>query len=299
MMWRRLPPSRMLVMFEAVIQCGGVTRAATTMNVSQPSVTQTIRQLEEHIGVPLFDRTVRPLRLTEAGRLLHEATYSGFNNIISAIDEMSWLKGSSVRPCTVAAPVGFATYWLMPRLAHFSAQYPDYPVNVLTTQEGAPLLSPRVDIAIRFGSGPWTDGQSDNLFDERIRPVCSPALARKSTDNNIPFDNVTLIHVEFNDSRWTSWDEYLQMTQRPKRGIRNSLHFTNYVQAAQAALDGRGLMLGWRSITYDMEREGRLVPMYGDAVAAKDSFVLVRKFDSRNKSVELLAGWLIEKAKCY
>ena len=296
-MWRKLPPSRLLLTFEAVIRCGGIKRAAVDLNVSQPSITQAIKQLEERVGVPLLDRSTRPLRLTEAGRLLHEATYAGFSSIIAAIDEIGWLKDESARPCTIAAPVGFVTYWLMPRLAYFNAEYPGNPVNVLSTQEGAPALSPRIDIAIRFGSGPWTDGETDELFPEIIQPVCSPALARKIREDDTPFEDVPLIHVEFSDSRWTTWDEYLQMAGRPRRGIRSGLHFTNYVQAAQAALDGRGLMLGWRSISYDMEREGRLVPMLGETLAANDGFVLVRKFGPRSKSVDLLAHWLLDRGR--
>lgn len=115
----------------------------------------------------------------------------------------------------------------------------------------------------------------------------------------VPFKDVKLIHVEFAEARWTSWDEYLQMIGQPKRGTRHGLHYTNYVQATQAALDGQGLMLGWRSITETMEKEGRLIPMYGKAVPSKDSFVLVRKYGSRrSKSVDLLATWLLKIAKC-
>ena len=296
-MWRKLPPSRLLLIFEAVIRCGGIKRAAADLNVSQPSITQAVKQLEERVGVSLFDRSTRPLILTEAGRILHEATQAGFNGIIAAIDEIGWLTGDGTQPCTLAAPVGFVTYWLMPRLAHFNAEYPQHPVNVLTTQEGAPALSARIDIAIRFGNGPWTDGEAEHLFSETIQPVCAPALARKIQDENIPFEDVPLIHVEFSDSRWTSWDEYLQMAGRPKRGTRGGLHFTNYVQAAQAALDGRGLMLGWRSISYDMQREGRLVPIHGAAIQSNNSFTLVRRFGSRSKSVDLLAAWLLEKGR--
>jgi len=296
-MWKKLPPSRLFIIFAAVIRCGSITQAAADLNMSQPSVTQAIKQLESWIGVLLLDRSRRPTQPTRAGWLLYEAVHAGFNGIIAAIDEISWLKDTASRPVTIAAPMGFATYWLMDHLSSFNEQYPLNPVNVLSTHEGAPLLNPRTDIAIRYGNGPWSDGQADLLFGERIQPVCSPLLAKQITEENLPLEDLTLIHVEYNDNRWTSWDEYLQRIGQPKRGSHHGLSFTNYVQATQATLAARGIMLGWRSIIHTLIKEGKLVPIFGPEIIARDSFFLIRKFDRRSNTVDLLASYLLEKGK--
>jgi len=296
-MRKKLPPSRLLIIFEAVVRCGGISRAAADLNMTQPSVTQAIKQLEAWVGVLLMDRSRRPTHPTRAGWLLHESIQTGFNGIIAAIDEIGWLKDTRSCPLTIEAPIGFATYWLMPHLASFNERYPLNPVNVLSTYESAPLLGSRTAIAIRFGNSSQIGVQSDLLFRERIRPVCSPILAHDIQQKNMPFESVSLIHVEYNDDRWTSWDEYLQMIGWPKRGSCNGLFFTNYIQATQATLDGRGLMLGWDSVVHRMLPEKKLVPLFGEELIARDSFFLLRKFGTRPAAVDLLAEWLLDKGK--
>ena len=297
-MFRSMPPLRLLTVFDAVVRCKGMRSAAAELNVSQPSVSQSVRQLEEYVGIKLFDRSIRPVGLTQAGHILYDSTSASFGSIVAAIEEIGWLNNSTEQPVTIACPVGFATHWLMPRLAEFSALYPRLPVNVVTTQDGAPALSSRIDIAVRFGSGQWTDGEVCFLFSEEIDPVCTPAFAARMKEENVGLDSVTLIHVDFNDARWTSWDEYLRAIDQPRRGPRQGLRFTNYVQATQAALDGRGLMLGWRSITALMVADGRLVPLFGKPVVPDDAFYLVKRRNTpRSNTRGLVAAWLIDVAK--
>ncbi|WP_432420241.1 helix-turn-helix domain-containing protein, partial [Opacimonas viscosa] len=65
-----LPPLRLLVTFEALSRHGSMRDAAARLNVTQPAVSQAVKALEEHVGVALFDRRVRPARLTDAGDML-------------------------------------------------------------------------------------------------------------------------------------------------------------------------------------------------------------------------------------
>lgn len=60
--------SRHINYFLAVAEHGSFTRAASALHVSQPALSQQIRQLEESLGVPLFDRSGRTIRLTDAGK---------------------------------------------------------------------------------------------------------------------------------------------------------------------------------------------------------------------------------------
>lgn len=61
--------SRHINYFLAVAEHGSFTRAASALHVSQPALSQQIRQLEESLGVPLFDRSGRTIRLTDAGEV--------------------------------------------------------------------------------------------------------------------------------------------------------------------------------------------------------------------------------------
>jgi len=251
-MTRALPPLRLLTAFSAVVRTGSIQAAAAELNVTQPAISQAVRQLEEHAGVPLLDRARRPARPTEAGQTLAAAIALGLGQISETLDALRQADAQRDSSVTVACSVGVATYWLMPRLAAFYKAHPACFVNVMTAQSGVPALGEGVDLAIRYGHGRWTDGLVRHLFDEEVAPVCAPPL-RARFEGPVPPDAVSLLHVRTAEASWVTWEDYFRAIGRPpvRRGGQT---FTNYVQTTQAALEGHGLMLGWRSIT------GELVP---------------------------------------
>lgn len=289
-----LPPLRLLTVFEAVIRSGSVQRAAAELNVTQPAVSQALRQLEEHVGTRLLDRSTRPATRTEAGRILEAAVTEGLGRIADAIDHIGRMQ-TTEESTTVACSVGVATYWLMPRLARFSAEHPLATVNVMTTQQGAPRLNPAIDLAIRYGDGKWTDGVVEKLFDERVVPVCSAGYRERMAVEAIPLDRATLLHVNADDPAWIGWPAYFRSLKLSESRA-PSRRFTNYVQATQAALDGQGVMLGWESITGDLVREGRLVELDTEPLVPPDAFYLVsRPAIAERLSARLLGEWLLKK----
>ncbi|MBX9457736.1 MAG: LysR family transcriptional regulator [Rhizobium sp.] len=289
-----LPPLRLLTVFEAVIRCGSVQRAAAELNVTQPAVSQSLRQLEDHVGTRLLDRSTRPATRTEAGRILENAVIEGLGRIADAIDHIGRMQASE-ESTTVACSVGVATYWLMPRLARFSAEHPLASVNVMTTQQGAPRLNPAIDLAIRYGDGKWADGVVEKLFDERVVPVCSAAYRDRMVADSIAVNQATLLHVAADDQAWIGWPAYLR-SLRLAEGRAPSRRFTNYVQATQAALDGQGVMLGWESITGDLVREGRMVELDIAPLVPRDAFYLVSTPGiAERPAARLLADWLLDR----
>ncbi len=72
--------SRHINYFLAVAEHGSFTRAASALHVSQPALSQQIRQLEESLGVPLFDRSGRTIRLTDAGEVWRQSPAGRYMN---------------------------------------------------------------------------------------------------------------------------------------------------------------------------------------------------------------------------
>ncbi len=254
----RFPPLRLLTTFEAVARHGSMRLAAARLNVTQPAVSQALKALEEHVGTTLFDRTTRPAQLTEAGQLLSRAVRDGLGQISAALEDIRALSGQDGAQVMVSCTLGMATYWLMPRLPQFYASHPEITVNVQAPATDLPHLSPGIDIASRYGTGGWREGTTQKLFDERVCPVAAPALLDRLEAEGIGLDGAPLIHVRSpHNQHWAGWEDYLRA-----RGIARSRlsgqTFNNYVQAAQAVLDGRGVMLGWRSIASGAVRDGAL-----------------------------------------
>jgi LysR family glycine cleavage system transcriptional activator len=288
-MSRLLPPLRLLLAFEGVVRGKSMQRAAEELNVSQPAISQALKQLEDFVGTRLMDRRTRPISLTDAGRILAAATAEGLQRISDALSEIRALTAKDDESVTIACSVGFGTYWLMPKLAAFYGEFPDIAVNVLTTLQGSPHFTPGVDLAMRYGSGRWTDGQVYKLLDERVVPVCSPALRDSMSTRDL--ETLPLLHVNVDDQNWMTWAQYLSAVDLPPNTAKGR-RFTNYVQATQAALDGQGVLLGWDSITTDLVRDGRLVVVGDRIYAPKQAYYMVVGMPVR-RSATVLRNWLI------
>lgn len=254
-----LPPLRLFGVFEAIAIHGSLSLAARALNVSQPAVSKSLRELETWVGEALFDRSRRPLALTRAGEDLLAATREGFALIGDALAQIARRRAEREGSLRVSCSIGFATYWLMARLARFSVAHPDIAVSVMTTPHDAAPDAPHADVMFRYGHGRWRDGTVITLFEERIDPVASAEFLRSRPIGRPDLSGVPLIHVDVDDASWRTWAGYMQAhgLARPRGGP--DLRFNTYVQATQAALAGQGVMLGWRSITGDLVAEGRLV----------------------------------------
>lgn len=252
-MRRSFPPLRLLTTFEAVIRAGGIQNAAVELNVTQPAVSQAVRALEEHVGVRLLDRRVRPAVMTRNGRTLFDAVSIGMEQIERAIDEIR-ASASAETEVNIACTVCTGTYWLMPRLATFYSAYPEISAKVVTSN-GVPRFGPETDLVIRYRPADWTDEKSDLLFRERVVPVCQPEAAARLGAGD--FGDATLLHVESDGNGWAGWDAYFAAVGLSGKR-RADRYFDNYVQATQAALAGMGVMLGWVSNTADLVSQGRL-----------------------------------------
>src|SRR3982074_1268831 len=116
-MSRTLPPLEMFRFFEAAARHLNFTRAAEEMHVTHGAVSQRIKRLQEHLGNPLFLRSGRPMLLTDEGRRLLERVRAAIGEIAEGVEAIR--SSNRDRILTISMMPGFATYWLLPRLAEF------------------------------------------------------------------------------------------------------------------------------------------------------------------------------------
>lgn len=297
----RLPPLRLLTTFEAVARLGSMRLAAATLNVTQPAVTQALKALEDHVGARLLDRSTRPARLTEAGRQLARATREGLDLIASTIEDIRIQAEGQDRRVAVSCTLGTATYWLMPRLSDFYARHPELLINVQAPPTDLPKVSAGVDVALRYGTGAWADGETTKLFDEVVCPVGHPGLVQRLLSAGTALDGAPLIHVHRDETpHWAGWSEYLA-----RRGLGRPRSegqvFDNYVQAVQAALDGRGLILGWRSITHAAVADGALTAWPDGAVDLGTAYYATLSPASATRpAARAFLDWLVrDSQRCF
>src|SRR2546427_324207 len=174
---RVLPPLETFRFFEAAARHLNFTHAAEEMHVTHGAVSQRIKRLEEDLGTPLFRRTGRSMLLTDEGRRLLERVRAAIGEITEGVEAIR--SSNRDRILTVSMVPGFATYWLLPRLAEFIERHPDIEVNIRPTLSLTDFTRDEVDMAVRFGPRAWPGLISIKLYDEELVPVFSPAFRRR------------------------------------------------------------------------------------------------------------------------
>ncbi len=207
------PPLNALRAFEAAARHLSLTKAALELNVTPGALSHQIRGLEDHLGLKLFDRGVRSIALTAAGKALHPGLQAGFLTIRDALASLNAL--SDTRVLVISTPPGFTAKWLAPRLYRFSTANPEIDVRVSSSMSNANFTTDGVDAAIRNLA---VDAASDEvlevekLLDQTLLPVCSPAFVEKYGPFTSPemLKGVPLIHDESFSSHvdmpnWVDW----------------------------------------------------------------------------------------------
>ena len=169
-----LPPLDLLEAFEAAARHLSFTRAGDELALTQSAVSRQIAALEERLGVALFQRLHRALRLTEAGLRLQRATADVLQRLHAVTDELR--QAQRQKTVVVTTTPGFAGLWLIPRLAAFLALRPDVDVRVSASYSLVQLEREGVDLAIRYCTAENAGPQAVKLFGESVTPVCSPAV---------------------------------------------------------------------------------------------------------------------------
>ena len=207
------PPLNALRAFEAAARHLSLTKAAVELNVTPGALSHQIRGLEDHLGLKLFDRGVRSIALTAAGKALKPGLQAGFLHIRDALASLNRL--ADARVLVISAPPGFTSKWLAPRLYRFSIAYPEIDVRVSSSINNANFTTDGVDAAIRNLRVDAAHDEAlevEKLIDHILAPVCSPAFVEKHGPFASPdmLKRVPLIHDESLASRaaiptWADW----------------------------------------------------------------------------------------------
>ena len=282
-----------LAAFEAAGRHMSLTRASAELNVTPGAVSKHIKLLETEIGAKVFVRLHRSLELTAEGAALLDSLKGAFSQIAETLD--TFRKGGPKRAVTIGTTNAFAQLWLMPRLGRFWKQHQDIVVDhIISDRTQESMISP-VDVRVRYGSGQFQDEVSTKLFDDQIMAVASPDFLKGRTIQSMAdIALLPLLSVEGVDWSWTSWSDFLRDAGVATRRL-NIRRFNSYVIAVQAALDGQGVALGWKSLMKPLIAARRLKQVGGHQMQAPQSFYLTWTM-KRPLSGEatILKDWLLE-----
>lgn len=294
-----LPSLDLLHTFEAVARNRSFTLAAHELCLTQSAVSRQVRSLEEALGLRLFRRLHRAIEVTPEGQRLFESVTRGLDDVSGCLAELG--AAAKVPQITVCASVGFAWFWLMPRLERYRALQPDIDLRVLATDQPVLPGTGEVDFAILFGSGQWEGLHAQLLFGERVYPVCSSAYLRDHPELRRPDDllDQTLLHLEYGKPSlggvdWRTWLLRQGVNGQP---VRRGFRFNSYPMVLQAAEAGHGVALGWSYITDPLLAEGRLVCPVDRTVETQDGYYLCTSSDAASTpGITAFLDWISGEA---
>ena len=285
-----LPPLNALRAFEAAARLNSISQAANELHVTHGAVSRQVRALEEHLGVALFSKEGRGLKLTDAGIRLRDVSAELFNRLRSTCAELQ--QGQADAPFVLACPGSLLARWFIPRLDRLNRELPELRLQ-LSASEGD--LDPRrsgVDATLWFAEPPWpADMQVFELAAERIGPVLSPRYAQFAALHQAAAAVLLgepLLHTSSRPQAWPSWAASNGLDSSTLKLGQGFEHLYYLLEAAAAGL---GVAIAPQQLVADDLTAGRLVAPWG-FVETSARLALWVPIRSRDNRAERLAQWL-------
>lgn len=285
-----LPPLNALRAFEAAARLQSVSQAADELHVTHGAVSRQLRGLEEHLGLALFAREGRGLKLTDAGVRLRDVSSEVFARLRSACAELQ--QGQADAPFVLACPGSLLARWFIPRLDRLNRELPELRLQLSASEGELDPRRPGVDATLWFAEPPWpADMQVYELAVERIGPVLSPRYARFAELHRAPAAALLgepLLHTSSRPQAWPSWASGNALDSG---ALRYGQGFEHLYYLLEAAAAGLGVAIAPQQLVADDLAAGRLVAPWGFVETAA-RLVLWRPLRSRDNRAERLAQWL-------
>jgi LysR family glycine cleavage system transcriptional activator len=296
-----LPPLNALRAFEAAARHLSLTRAAQELNVTPGALSHQIRGLEDLLGQKLFERGVRSIALSPAGRQLYPGLQTGFVHIRDAVAGLR--TAGEERVLVISTPPGFTSKWLAPRLYRFSGANPDIDARVSSSMVNANFATDGVDVAVRNLPIDRTGDSElvvEHLIELRLVPVCSPRLIATHGPFTTPdvLTRVPLIHDDTLANRVAvpTWADWFKAAGVTGVDVSRGLRFNGADHALDATVEGAGILLAHDVLAYDEVRTGRLVTPFALTLRSGRAYFLVcasRDRDRRN--VQAFRSWIMQE----
>lgn len=250
------PPLNALRAFEAAARLKSFSRAADELCVTPGAIAQQIKGLEVWLGVELFTRQVRGIKLTKLGDEVSNDFTHAFDNLGLAVQKMR--AGVRGRVIHIATLPSIAQLWLSPRLPLIRKEFPEVTISVTAMETMPNLLRDTFDFGIFFSDR----GQTETLFHiekDELFPVCAPEFSTR-------FNRVNQLEAQelISDSMWD--DDWSIWLEKPDY-VHNGPSYSLYSLAVQEVINGAGVMIGHAPLVRPFIADGVLVEPFQNRIS--------------------------------
>jgi LysR family transcriptional regulator, glycine cleavage system transcriptional activator len=241
-----------LLDFDCAARWGSFKLAAQELHKTPAAISLQVKQLEEALGFELFVRHPRQISLTEKGQELAATVRRMLAELHTKVSALQG--GDEEKILRLSTTHSLAIKWLVPRIARFTALYPDLDIRIDSSDQLADMNDGGTDIALRTYT--IVPGDPDMLFRDRLVAVYSPSLlAPGATEITVAdIERYPLLH-EFTTDTWIA---LLRANNALKGNYQFSRSFTNFAVMVQSALAGQGIALVSHAIASEDLHSGAL-----------------------------------------
>ncbi|HKS12191.1 MAG TPA: LysR substrate-binding domain-containing protein [Pseudomonas sp.] len=286
-----------LVAFEAAARLGSFRAAAEELFVTPGAVAQQVRNLEEKLGMALFERLPRGLKTTDNGNDYVQRVRLALDVIEDAtVELLERGDPADSEHVLISTTPAFASRWLIPRLGHLAAAHPGLSLMIDASDSTRPLNGKgSVDLAVRWGTPPFAEGHARPFLPGQAVPVCSPQF-RQGKHWQRPTDLSDAALISDSHNNWKRWFDHYGAP-----GTRfNGPSFSQTILAIEAAERGMGVALVPRLLVSNALESGSLVlaldedfHLQGDAAF----FLVTREKRPTRNAVSRVVYWLYEETR--
>lgn len=294
-MRRFLPSLSALHAFDASVRFLSFTRAAESLGLTQSGVSRQIQNLEQFIGLKLFERAGPKLVLTDDGRRY----YDDVSRILATLEEatIDAVRGSKARGLLkIGIPPTLMRRWAPSVLARFSKANRECFYEVVPCKHAIDWETSEIDVAIVRGHGNWQNVRSQFLMDETMVVVGAPEVLQKgSLSSDAELLDYPLIQNSSRSSLWLQWlrgaDIHLN-----KRIIGPRLPTMDMI--IESAVHGLGLAVVPKIFVRQELASGQLMmALTREQSSGENFYFCISQRNAAAKNVTLFRDWLIADMK--
>src|SRR5258707_1325777 len=249
--------------FVTVAQRCSFAKAAVQLGISRSRLSETIRGLEDNLGVRLLNRTTRSVAPTEAGERMLARLRPLLDEFEATVDSVNAFRERPAGQLRVTVPPPVATFVLAPLLPRFLAQYPEIILDVSVDPALTDIVAGRYDAGVRVGHRIARDMIAVRITDDlRMNVVASPDYLARYTRPERPQDLQAhnCIRLRFPSGAFSPWRFRIE-GETLELDVKGSLIANDADLLVHAALNGTGVVYVLRDFAAPFIATGQLVPL--------------------------------------
>lgn len=288
-------------LFCKTAELGSFTAAAAQAGVTQSAVSRSVSRLESRLGVQLFVRSTRRVRLSERGRAYYTQCRQALGQLEEAERELKGLQTEAAGLVRISLPTSYGHYRVLPTLSAFRQLFPNVALEVQLTNQSADLIGDGIDLAIRARHLPNSGLIVRKLEDAALVIVGAPAYLDRRGEPRSPDELKGHDCIQFERPRTGQPVPWLLRVGERELALdtAGALCITDDILGlATAARAGVGLTQIYRFIVEDDLKNGRLREVMPEFAGTSRPFSLVYPANRHMPhEVRVLVDFLLERLR--